>query len=271
MGYLAAGNAGTWIAVNPVVGFLAGHFSWRAALSVPAGLALIVLALARTVAPVENPDKPARLRTVLSTRTARRWIAAELIAYTAWTAFLTFNGAFFIERLGAGETEVGWLLAIGPATYMISATRSGQLAKRLQKRYLIAISAVGTAALLAVLLGVANSLKWAAILSGLVGLVAGVRSPTSAALGLSQLPDHPGAMMATRTALSQMGYLLGGIIGGAVIAGPGYGVFGLSLAAGLTLSAALILRVEEPHSRFYQRNAPLRGPFRRGEREEAAG
>lgn len=245
MGYLAAANAGAWIAVNPVVGFVTEHFSWRWALAMPAALALIALALVPATSPVEQADEPVRLRTVLSVPSARRWMGAELIAYTAWTAFLTFNGAFFIEKLGAGEAQVGWLLALGPAAYMISATRSGSLSKRFQRRRVVATSALGTATLLAVLLGGENGLAWAAALCGLIGLVAGVRTPTSAALGLNQLPDHPGAMMATRTALTQMGYLLGGLIGGAVIAGPGYGAFGLVLAVGLATSAALVLRVED--------------------------
>ncbi|MGA7271110.1 MAG: MFS transporter, partial [Acidimicrobiia bacterium] len=245
MGYLAAANAGAWIAVNPVVGFITEHFSWRWALAVPAAPALIALALVPIASPIQQAERSVRLRTVLSVPTARRWIAAELIAYTAWTAFLTFNGAFFIQKLGAGETQVGWLLAIGPATYMISATRSGSLSKRFQRRHVVATSALGTAILLAFLLGGANRLAWAAGLCGLIGLVAGVRTPTSAALGLSQLPNHPGAMMATRTGLTQMGYLLGGLIGGAVIAGPGYAAFGLVLAAGLAASAAMVLQVEE--------------------------
>jgi predicted MFS family arabinose efflux permease len=246
MGYLAAANAGAAIAVNPVVGFITQQFSWRWAMAVPATLAVIALGLVPTVSPVEKADKPVRLITVLSVATARRWMGAELIAYTAWTAFLTFNGAFFIEKLGASETQVGWLLALGPATYMISATHSGSLAERFQRRRVAATSALGTAILLAVLLGGIDRLAWAAALCGLIGLVAGFRTPTSASIGLNQLPDHPGAMMATRTALTQMGYLLGGIIGGTVIAGAGYSAFGIVLAVGLVAFAALILRVEDP-------------------------
>jgi predicted MFS family arabinose efflux permease len=53
-------------------------------------------------------------------------------------------------------------------------------------------------------------------------------------------------MMAARTAATQLGYLLGAVIGGAVIAGAGYGALGFVLAAGMAASAWLILRVDDP-------------------------
>jgi predicted MFS family arabinose efflux permease len=53
-------------------------------------------------------------------------------------------------------------------------------------------------------------------------------------------------MMAARTAATQLGYLLGAVVGGAVIAGSGYGVLGLVLAAFMVASAGLVLRVHDP-------------------------
>jgi predicted MFS family arabinose efflux permease len=53
-------------------------------------------------------------------------------------------------------------------------------------------------------------------------------------------------MMAGRTAATQLGYLLGAVIGGAVIAGSGYGALGMVLAVGMLASAWLILGVDDP-------------------------
>jgi predicted MFS family arabinose efflux permease len=77
----------------------------------------------------------------------------------------------------------------------------------------------------------------------LICLAAGIRSPASSGLGLEQMPPHPGAMMAARTAATQLGYLLGAVIGGAVISRGGYGTLGIVLALGMAGSALLILRV----------------------------
>jgi predicted MFS family arabinose efflux permease len=56
-------------------------------------------------------------------------------------------------------------------------------------------------------------------------------------------------MMAARTAATQMGYLLGGLLGGATLAFGGYAALGIILATGLALCAALILRVTDPLAR----------------------
>ena len=53
-------------------------------------------------------------------------------------------------------------------------------------------------------------------------------------------------MMAARTAATQMGYLLGGLIGGATLALSGYTALGIVLATALILGAALVLRVTNP-------------------------
>ena len=79
----------------------------------------------------------------------------------------------------------------------------------------------------------------------LLGLAAGIRSPASSGLGLEQLPGHPDAMMAARTAATQLGYLLGALIGGAVFSGCGYGTLGIVLAIGMAGSAVLTLGVDE--------------------------
>jgi MFS family permease len=83
----------------------------------------------------------------------------------------------------------------------------------------------------------------------LTSLAAGIRTPASGSLGLEQLPGHPGAMMAARTAATQIGYLVGAVVGGAVITAAGYGAFGFLLAAGMDASAVLVLRLDDdPHS-----------------------
>jgi predicted MFS family arabinose efflux permease len=91
-----------------------------------------------------------------------------------------------------------------------------------------------------------TTVELAVLMFCLLGLAAGTRMPVSSGLGLEQLPDQPGAMMAARTAATQFGYLLGAVIGGAVLAGGGYGTLGTLLAVGMAASAVLILRVHDP-------------------------
>jgi predicted MFS family arabinose efflux permease len=157
---------------------------------------------------------------------------------------LTFAGAYFIEQVGVDEGRVGWLLAAGAAAYLAAATRAGRITERVPQRRLVWVSALVMAALMPLMLAESRGAVPAVAVFCLLGLVAGVRTPASAGLALQQLPEHPAAMMAARTAATQSGYLLGALIGGAVIAGPGYGALGLVLAAVMAASAWLAPRVD---------------------------
>jgi predicted MFS family arabinose efflux permease len=245
VGYVAGANALAWIVVNPAVGVLAGLVSWRSAQAVPAAIALAALLASPRAASAGAPAR-SPVRTVLSVVSARRWASAELLAYGAWTALLTFVGAFYIERLGLHEAAAGWALAGGAAAYFLAATCSGRFAGRVSQRSLTAAAAVAMAALIPLQLSVEDSPATAVGLFCLVGTAAGLRTPASSGLGLAQLPSHPGAMMATRTAATQLGYLFGALVGGAVIASAGYAALGLVLAAGMIVSALLVLRVSVP-------------------------
>lgn len=70
---------------------------------------------ARSASALPGAEAAPRTPALLGESSARRWIGAELMAYAAQTAVLTFVGAFFIERQGVGETAAGWLLAVGAA------------------------------------------------------------------------------------------------------------------------------------------------------------
>jgi predicted MFS family arabinose efflux permease len=249
IGYVAGANALAWIVVNPVVGLVTDWLSWRVAHAVPGVIALAALLASRAAAPAPGGPAAPRVRALVGVVSARRWIGAELIAYGAWTALLTFIGAFLIGRLGVREAAAGWLLASGAAAYFVASTRCGGLADRISRRRLVAGSALLMAVLLPVQLSVTRSVPLAVGVFCLIGFAAGIRTPASSGLGLEQLPDHPGAMMGARTAATQLGYLLGAVVGGAVIAAAGYRTMGFVLAVGMAVSAVLVLRVDDPLER----------------------
>ena len=158
IGYVAGANALAWIVVNPLVGALTEWLSWRAAQVVPAAVAVAAL-LATRASATREPHRPAAppLTALLREPSARRWLGAEVIAYGAWTALLTFVGAFFIERLGVSQAAAGWLLATGAAAHFTASTRSGTLVALVSRRRLAAGSALIMAILFYVLLGLTAS------------------------------------------------------------------------------------------------------------------
>jgi predicted MFS family arabinose efflux permease len=247
IGWVAGANALAWIVVAPVVGMVAARSSWRTAEAVPAVVALAAIVAASAAnSSSAGASAAAQLRTLVVHRSARRWLVAEVAAYGAWAALLTFVGAFFVERLRVGEGLVGWLLACGAASFFVTATRGAGVVASLPRRPLITAVSLLMGVLFVVELGVSGSATFGVAAFCTLGFAAGVRTPASSALGLMQLPDHPGAMMAGRTAANQLGYLLGAVVGGTVIAVAGYGAFGVVLGAVMLASALLILRVDDP-------------------------
>ncbi|MGZ4601771.1 MAG: MFS transporter [Oryzihumus sp.] len=244
-GYVASANAMAWIVVNPIAAGVTAWVSWRAALAVPAAIAVCALVLARSALPLPARPMPGSLLAPLTEASARRWIAAEVTGYASWTALLTFAGAWFIDGLGVHEATAGWLLAAGAAAYLAAATRSGRLAARMPRRRLVVRSALVMAGLLPVMLNGTRSAWLSVLVFCLLGLAAGVRTPASAGLGLVQLPSRPAAMAAARTGATQTGYLLGALLGGAVIAWSGYRALGLVLGAVMVASAWLAHRVDD--------------------------
>lgn len=244
-GYVAGANALAWIVVNPLAAALTATVSWRAALAVPAAVAVAAVLTSGAAASARPVLVGASLWEPLRVTPARRWIGSEVTAFAGWTCLLTFAGAFFMEEVGVPQSTVGWVLAAGAAAYLLASSRAGKLAARVPLRQLVWGSALVMATLIPLLLGTLRAPLPTVVAFCAVAMAAGVRTPASAGLALLQLPEHPGVMAAARTAATQTGYLVGAVIGGVVIAGPGWRALGVVLAVVMVASAWLVQRVHE--------------------------
>lgn len=243
MGWVVAAQSVSWIIGNPLIGFLTDAVSWRLAYTVPATFALLALLAGLTVprrAPVRLPERSG-IKAVLAEPSARRWALAELIAYSAWTAELTYVGAFYIQSYGIEESAVGLLLAGGSFAFLGSTLLAARLAERSGRRPLAMAGALAMGVMLVPVLNLTPSVGFTFGLFCLMALFAGLRTTSSSALGLSQLPDQPGSMAAARTTAAQTGYAVGALVGGVVLAAWGFGALGFVLFGGM-LVAALLLR-----------------------------
>jgi predicted MFS family arabinose efflux permease len=249
LGYVVGTQAIAWIAGNPIIGLLAEAGSWRLAYLVPAAVAALALA-AGLAAPAGGAlgggGVGAGLSAVFRNPSARRWTVAELVAYSAWTAELTYAGAFYIESYDVSEATVGVLLAGGSLVFLTTAINTERFMRRFQRRAVIALAALAMGLLLVPLMSLTPSVAFTLGLFCLTALFASVRSTGSSALGLAQLSERPGAMMGARTAGAQLGYTVGAAVGAIVLALADFAVLGLVLFAGMAASALLVLRVSDP-------------------------
>jgi predicted MFS family arabinose efflux permease len=253
MGYVVGAQSIAWVVGNPVIGVLAEHGSWRLSYAVPAAIALLSLA-AGLAAPASKPytgDQPGAregLGAVFRDPSARRWTIAELVAYSAWTAELTYAGAFYVQTYGVSEATVGVLLAAGSIVFLVVSINTARLMTRLPRRTTIAAAALAMGAMLVPLMNVTPSVWFTLGAFCVMATFAAVRSTGSSSLGLAQLPARPGSMMGARTASAQLGYMVGAAAGGAVLALADFGVLGFVLLAGMAWSALLVTGVADPLS-----------------------
>ncbi|MDQ3644638.1 MAG: MFS transporter [Actinomycetota bacterium] len=256
MGYVVGAQSLAWIFGNPLIGLLAEAVSWRLSYLVPAVICLAALATALLVPRTDRPQATGAavsiregLSTVFGDPSARRWTIAELVAYSAWTAELTYAGAFYIESYGVGEATVGVLLAIGSVVFLISSLNTARLTSRLPRKPLLVASALGMGLMLIPVLNVAPAVWVTLTFFCVLAVLAGVRSTGSSSLGLELLPASPGSMMGARTASAQLGYVVGAAGGSLVLAVAGFGELGFVLFAGMAFSALLLARVGAPSPR----------------------
>ena len=252
LGYVVGSQSIAWIVGNPLIGVLTDAVSWRLAYTVPgvAALAAVAAAQVARTGRAEEQREPSEsvMSDVARDPAARAWTIAEFVAYAAWTAELTYIGAFYVQTYHVEEAVVGFLLAIGSFAFLISTLGTNRLVERLggRRRRLVITSALAMGSLVALIMNVTPAVAFTVCLFFLMALCAGVRSTGSSALALGLLPAQPGAMMAARTISAQLGYTIGAMIGGVVLAVADFGALGFFLLAGMVFSALLIMRVEEP-------------------------
>jgi predicted MFS family arabinose efflux permease len=251
MGYVVAAQALSWIVGNPIIGVLNDAGGWRLAYVVPCAISLGAL-LTGLAAPRAGAAEPAAgddqvgLWAVVRDPSARRWTIAELVAYSAWTAEITYAGAFYIQTYGVSVSTVGLLLAVGSFAFMATTLNMERLTARVPRRTLIVFGALAMGSVLIVVMNVTPSVWFTVSVFCLMAFSAGVRTVASSALALDLLPDRPGSMMAARTIAAQGGYMLGAVLGGVVLAVSGFGALGFVLFGGMAFAAWLFTRVQDP-------------------------
>lgn len=253
VGYVVASQSFAWIVGTPLIGLATDAVSWRLAYALPAVVSLVTIATCVLLLPragragaLVRPRDEAGLRAVLRDRSARRWVISELVAYSAWTADLTYVGAFYVQSYGVEETTVGILLAITSAAFLVTTPLTARASVRFGQRRVVIAGALGMGALLVPLLGMPLSVWFTLALSCSLAVCAALRVTGSSTLGLGQLPERPGSMMSARTASAQLGYMVGAVAGGGVLAVAGFGTLGVVLFAGLACSALLVAKVRDP-------------------------
>ncbi|MCM8748533.1 MFS transporter [Thermomicrobiaceae bacterium CFH 74404] len=239
VGLVTTGQPLAWVIGLPLIGLLADTWGWRwSYLGVPFLFSIAGLALAWRLPPGRYQDRRPRsgittsraVRQALADRAARFWVLAELLIYSGWAGSLTFLGAYYIQvfQLSAGQASP--LLAAVALAFSLGSLLAHRLA-RWRAPVVVFGSAIAAAGLLSLALTIRLPLGMAVALLCGYGLIHGVRGATSSALGLRLGEAHRGTMMALRASVVQLGYVFGGLFGGALLERWGFPALAIAYAA----------------------------------------
>ncbi len=236
------GQPAAWIVGMPLLGAV-GERSWRWAwLALPLAAALVAgAAVARRGSAPRASRAPARLRAALEAPGLARWLAAELLANSAWAGTLVYSGALFVESYGASTAVTGVVLALGAGAYVLGNLALRRLADGGPQRLLVGL-ALALAAATALFGACRPSIVVSTALFSAAAFAAGGRTFLSSAFGLAARPElRPGAM-AMRAASMQLGYFAGSIASGAALTVGGYSALGATMGAFFVGAAATLAR-----------------------------
>jgi MFS transporter, DHA1 family, inner membrane transport protein len=238
-----AGPPAAWIVGMPLVGLVA-EVHWRLAfLVVPLPAALLAFAAFAARPPGEAERRTAAsLTSLLRQPGARGWAAGELLAASAWTGTLVFSGALFVEGHGASPRLAGVLLAFVAIAYLLGNQRAQRVETRYTRRALVRGN-LAAAAGVALLWAVTPNLATTVALFFAAAYAAAARSLWGATYGFVVARERKLEAGALRAVATQLGYLLGSVLGGVALATGGYAVMGLVFAALFVASALPHLRL----------------------------
>jgi predicted MFS family arabinose efflux permease len=246
-----AGPPAAWILGMPLVGVVA-EVHWRLAfLALPLPAALLALAAFAARPAGEHDHRPgASLTRLLRQPAALGWATGELLANAAWTGTLVFSGALLVEGHGASPKAAGVLLAVIAVAYLVGNQRAHRVAPTRTRRALVR-GDIAAAAGIALLWAFTPNLAVTFVLFCAAAYAAAARTLWGTSYGFLVAGERKLEAGALRAVATQLGYLIGSLLGGVALATGGYELMGV-VFAGLFAAAAL------PHVCLTARRCPGR-------------
>jgi len=254
LAWASLGQPASWVAGMPLIGMTA-DLGWRYAwLGVPLVAGVVGLAAVGSrprKRPISTRARPAYL--LRWDAKLAGWTIGEVLSYAGWGGALVYAGALLVESYDLSPGTVGLLLgaaaiAAFPGNFLARRWLSGSA------RELLVVLGLSAAAITAIFGTVRPGPVVSAATFTLLVLVACTRTVAGSTFALYVTPERRLAVMGVRASTGQLGYLLGGGVGGAALAAGGYPALCLTLAGLFALGTA-------PHvAALLAERAALRAP-----------
>ena len=233
-----AGPPSAWIVGMPTIGLVAS-INWRIAfLALPLPAAVLAgLAAARRPGDTPIVGSGNSLAGLLGLGAARRWALGELFANCAWAGTLVYSGALFTETYGTSSAATGVVLAVVATAYLAGNRWAGRMSPARARRTMLQGSVVAAIAV-ALTWSWTRSLGLTLVLFAVTSVATAARTVAGTVYGFTLAGDLGREVGAIRAATTQIGYLIGSLVGGIAIAIGGLGMLSVVYAA-LFLAATL--------------------------------
>jgi DHA1 family inner membrane transport protein len=222
-----AGPPTAWIVGMPVIGLVA-EVHWRLAfLALPLPAALLAgLAVAGRPHDVPIPRSETSLRRFLRRADGRRWAGT-----------LVFSGALLTEQYGMSTTATGVALAAVAVAYLLGNRWAGHGVSERARRTMLVCS-LAAAVAVALTWTVTPMVAVTLVLFAASGALVATRTVAGTVYGFSVAGELGREVGTVRGVTTQLGYLVGALVGGAAIAIGGFALLGVAMG-GLFVASTL--------------------------------
>jgi predicted MFS family arabinose efflux permease len=235
--WVMAGVSGAVIGGVPVLTAVADAAGWRAPL---AGLALIIAALIPLVRWGLGPAVPSRtdavsLRNVLAAyrpivadRPTLGLIAASLLGSAGIWIMATYVGAFYDDRHGYTTAQIGWVFFVPGVTIFLGTLATGGRIGALPLRPVVMLTRVVTGVIIAAVFVLPLHALVGIGLFGIQGFTTAIALVAVVLLLMRESPASRATTLTLNTVALSLGYALGSMLGGALLAIGDYELIGLA-------------------------------------------
>jgi len=249
IGILMSSNTMAMALGIPIAAVLAGLFHWRVAYGFLAVSLLIALVVLWTQYPrIKRPESSPPLSTYFreyaglygdpSVLSIYICIILNGVGYVAW---LTYMGAFFVERFGLATQNLALVTAALGFGVVAGANLGGRIGDRIGGHKGITVASGFLAA--AALLVQTHLVPWVALgafVNFVFGFPMGARFTSMLTMLSEQNPDARGRLLAMNTNGFQAGVVVGAALGGQIVERAGYGMLGIVGAVLIALSGVVV-------------------------------
>lgn len=245
LGFVIGSFALSGFTIVPLVGYVAGQFSWREGYLVTIGVAvttfvIVALLIPTTSTPHTQHESPFRHIVLLIKLPGL--LAALLSAFMRFTMFggvLTFTGAFLIDHHNVSVGRAGLYFSFGAAAFLGCSVLSGFLLRHIGIRNVLIPGGLLTGSL--IFIGFASGMALLFVGAALIAAAAmmGILENASTGLLFRLSRGHRGAAMSLNELGAAAGSLLGIGLGALSIGLIGYAGIGIALGLIAMIAAAL--------------------------------